>query len=403
MKTFRVTLQCWSFLSVLILVPNANLILCWNNSPVDDHDKTPGFPDTKMNLAPRLIAETVRSPAFRRPGEQLTARTAEPPKGGTPNTGPASGHVLGLKDAQFTVDGKPTFLYGISYYGALGAPEEFIRRDLADMKRSGFNWIRVWANWRAFGANAAAVDEEGRAIPTGLEKLKWLVSECDRQGFVVDVTLSRGNGVSGPPRLQALAAHRRAVETIVTALKPQRNCYFDLSNERNIRDKRFTSFDDLRVLREVIRQLDANRLVTASHAGDISNDELREYLQTVKADFISPHRPRDATSPARTEAKSREYLAWMKEFGRIVPLHYQEPFRRGFGKWEPSAEDFVIDARGAKAGGAAGWCFHNGDVRARPDGQPRRSFDLREKRLFEQLDEEERTAIMRLGAEFGNR
>src|SRR2546429_4550025 len=28
--------------------------------------------------------------------------------------------------------------------------------------RSGFNWIRVWANWRAFGADAAAVDGAGR-------------------------------------------------------------------------------------------------------------------------------------------------------------------------------------------------------------------------------------------------
>jgi hypothetical protein len=48
------------------------------------------------------------------------------------------------------------------------------------------------------------------------------------------------------------------------------------------------------------------------------------------------------------------------------------------------------------AGGAAGWCFHNGDERESPSGQPRRSFDLREKRLFEQLDEEERKVVERL-------
>ena len=60
-------------------------------------------------------------------------------------------------------------------------------------------------------------------------------------------------------------------------------------------------------------------------------------------------------------------------------------------------------ARGANAGGAAGWCFHNGDVRARPDGQPRRSFDLREKRLFEQLDEEELAVVKQLSGEFGSR
>ena len=73
-------------------------------------------------------------------------------------------------------------------------------------------------------------------------------------------------------------------------------------------------------------------------------------------------------------------------------VHYQEPFRRGFGKWEPTATDFVADARNARTSGAAGWCFHNGDQRNRADGIPRRSFDLREW-LFDQLDEEERKAI----------
>ena len=150
--------------------------------------------------------------------------------------------TLGISDARFTLNGKVTFLYGMSYYGALGASEEFVRRDLDEIQRGGFNWIRVWANWRAFGADAAAVDGEGRPIAEGLQKLKWLVGECDRRGMVVDVSLSRANGVSGPPRLQTLEAHRRAVETLVGAFKPWRNWYLDLSNERNIQDKRFTAW-----------------------------------------------------------------------------------------------------------------------------------------------------------------
>src|SRR5213076_1451645 len=129
------------------------------------------------------------------------------------------------------------------------------------------------------------------------------------------------------------------------------------------------------------------RLVTASHAGELTRADLRDYLQHVQLDFVSPHRPRIAGSPEQTESKSKEYLAWMKELGRVVPLHYQEPFRRDFGKWNPSAMDFVTDLEGALAGGAAAWCWHNG---ANRQGHPRRSFDLREKRLFEQLDDEER-------------
>ena len=88
----------------------------------------------------------------------------------------------------------------------------------------------------------------------------------------------------------------------------------------------------------------------------------------------------------------------MTELGRVVPVHYQEPFRRGFQPqtWEPDAEAFLEDLRQARAGGAAGWCFHNGDQKDDPASKPRRSFDLREHRLFEQLDDQERQVIEQL-------
>jgi endo-1,4-beta-mannosidase len=307
----------------------------------------------------------------------------------------ASTTRLGTHAASFTINGKPTFLRGISYYGALGAAEESIQRDLADVKRLGFNWIRVWATWAAFGNDVSAVDSDGQARESFLSKLQWLVAECDRQGIVVDVTLSRGNGTTGPARLQSLDAHRRAVETITQALKPYRNWYLDLANERNIRDKRFVSFEELKDLRSLVRQLDPERLVTASHAGDIGRDDLREYLVTVGVDFVSPHRPRNPKSPDQTESKSRDYLAWMQDLNRVVPLHYQEPFRRGFNpkQWEPPADAFLADLKQAIAGGAAGWCFHNGDQKDKTDAQPRRSFDLRDRRLFEQLDDEEKAVL----------
>jgi hypothetical protein len=163
-----------------------------------------------------------------------------------------------------------------------------------------------------------------------LKRLERLVAACDEQGVVVDVTLSCGNGSTGPARLQTLKAHRRAVETLVTALKAHPNWYLDLANERNIKDQRFTSFANIKDLRELVRKLNPHRLVTATHAGDVSRDNLSEYLSTVRVDFLSPHRPRTAESAGKTEARSKEHLTWMKELGREVPPHYQEPFRRGF-------------------------------------------------------------------------
>ena len=301
---------------------------------------------------------------------------------------------FGIQGSQFTLDGKPAFLAGASYYGGLGASEETLRRDLDDLKGAGFSWIRVWATWAAFGEDVSAVDlETGEPREPYLARLRALLGECDRRGIAVNVTLSRGNGTTGPSKIQDLKTHRRAVETLVTSLRDRRNWWLDLSNERNIRDKRFTSLEDLAALRSRARELDSRRLVTASHVGDPTRGELRAYLETAGLDFISVHRDRSESSPAQTEVQARECRTLLKELKREVPLLYDEPFRRGYGSWAPRAEDFAADMKGALAGGAAGWCFHNGSTRGTPDEKPRRSFDLREMRLFESLDAEERKAI----------
>lgn len=93
-------------------------------------------------------------------------------------------------------------------------------------------------------------------------------------------------------------------------------------------------------------------------------------------------------------------LAAMKLMGRVVPIHYQEPLRRDFSpQWQPAPKDFIDDLQGAINGGAAGWCFHNGvtfTAQGGWNGRPRRSFDMREQRLFEQLDRVEMQTITNL-------
>lgn len=306
-----------------------------------------------------------------------------------------AGTELGIEGKTFTVNGKPTFLLGISYYGALGASKEFILADLDDMEKYGFNWFRLWATWAAFDNDVSVVDGQGEARRPHLDKLRWLVAECDRRGITVDLTLSRGDGINGLPRLQDLETLGRAVHTLVSSLKQYRNWYLDLANERNIRDKRFVSVEELAALTKRLKALDPKRLVTASYAGSMTKEELREYLVKVRVDFISPHRPRNARSPGQTAERTKRFHAWMKEIGRTVPVHYQEPFRRGFrpDRFEPEAGLFLRDLEGARRGGAAGWCFHNGDQKNKPGSQPRRSFDLRKARLFDQLDAEEMTFI----------
>ena len=44
---------------LLFLVPSAELIVCWNDSRIEDHDQSPGNPTTRMNQAARLIREAI--------------------------------------------------------------------------------------------------------------------------------------------------------------------------------------------------------------------------------------------------------------------------------------------------------------------------------------------------------
>jgi len=301
---------------------------------------------------------------------------------------PSRATVLGIQGAEFTLNGEPTFLLGFSYYGALAAHQAAVRQDLDDARRFGFNWLRVWATWNAFDHDISAVGADGAPREPFLGQLKWLVAECDRRGLVVDVTLTRGGTLTN------FAAHHRAVETLVEALHAQRNWYLDLANEHDVHDARFVADAELKRLRDRVRRLDSSRLVTASFGGhDLTADDVSKSLRTIGFDFLAPHRPRTAQSPRETEDRTRALSKLMHELGYVAPIHYQEPFRRGYSGWEPKAEDFLTDLQGARAGGAAGWCFHNGQQSDTADKQPRRSFDLREARLFDQLDAVEQKVV----------
>lgn len=305
--------------------------------------------------------------------------------------------VLGLMDQQFTINGSPAFLVGFSYYGALGASGQTLERDLDAMREAGFNWLRVWATWDSFGENVSAVNADGTVREFYLRRLRQVVAECNRRGMVVDVTLARGERKENDApdvHIENAEAHMRAVREIVEALRPLPNWYLDLANERDVRDDRFVSVEELGKLRERARELNPSLLVTASFGGhDLTKRDVADVLQVVGADFLAVHRPRHAGSPQQTAERTREVLTMVNQLQFKAPVHHQEPFRRGYARWEPTTEDFLTDLRGAMEGGAAGWCFHNGATKTSVDGQPRRSFDLRQHALIDQLDSEERQVV----------
>jgi hypothetical protein len=215
--------------------------------------------------------------------------------------------------------------------------------------------------------------------------------------MIVDVTLARSRPSKQSDdsvHLRDLQAHQQAIRTIIEALKPHRNWYLDLANERDVRDDRFVPVDELKQLRDLARELAPELLVTASFGGhDLAQSDIRDAVQGFAADFLAIHRPRHSGSPSETENRTRDVRKMLGELSIACPVLHQEPLRRGYENWQPTADDFLTDLKGALKGGAAGWCFHNGSSRNAPDAQPRRSFDLRQRRLIDQLDGEERKVL----------
>lgn len=298
----------------------------------------------------------------------------------------------------FTLDGKPTFLLGISYYGGAGVSDPAsLKADLDDIAAAGFNWVRVWATW-SHGENVSVVNADGSVRQPYMSRLKTLIRECDRRGIVVDVTMTRGES----PMPLSRAEHLACAQTLARELKPFRNMYFDVANERDVGDARHVPLEEVGELIGAIKHIDPDRLCTASGVPG-SVEELSAYLGVGRCDFIAPHLGREPTSPAQTEARVREFIGWMEKLGKRVPIHLQEPFRRDYNRFQPTAKDFYTDAIGAKKGGGAGWCLHNGSSRLSADGRPHRSFLMSgsEGRLFKQLDGVEGEVVKQIAKRIG--
>src|SRR5262245_41365206 len=74
---------------------------------------------------------------LRRACAAVVETSPERPASDVPGRNVTGATVLGVRGTRFTPGGEPTFLLGMSYDGTLGAPEEFVRRDLDDLARHG--------------------------------------------------------------------------------------------------------------------------------------------------------------------------------------------------------------------------------------------------------------------------
>jgi hypothetical protein len=308
---------------------------------------------------------------------------------------PAAAGALGVSGHAITVDGRPTFLLGVSLFDALGRtpPRD---QDLDALVNWRINIVRVWAHW-----SAPIYAADGTLTRDGLARLTMLVRRLEARQLLLELVLLRPGQLPGQKfaLFASPAARVQAVRSLTEALRSSRGILFDLYNEHDHPDGPI-SHADARVLRDAVKAIDPGRIVTMSSTHLLGADGRMDKAgeENLRAevgrgpggtaiDVVTPHFPRTAdwaTATARRIAVVREAL---DRLGSNAPIYLDEERRA-----EPRTlldPDAYLEALGnAREGGAAGWLFHTAA-----------GFDFAEKPFLAALSPKERNALSRLGPE----
>lgn len=280
--------------------------------------------------------------------------------------------TLGIEGERFTVNGEAVFLQGISAMDAIGKLDG---EQLDWLKARGFNLIRVWPYWvqslldqhaptaRALERENLLWNEDGSVRPEKLQELRDLLKAADARGIVVDLTMFSTFAcfVDDPD----LTIRRRALQEVTRGIREFRNVLYDLVNEHNNYGF-MTTHPDLRILRDAVKEVDPERIVTASNVhGAFGLKPLEEVLPfyiteitEVRLDVMTPHFVRTPDFASETAGRLRLLRQALREEGIRVPIYLQEEARRRHSGLNPSLEEFLLSATSAKREGAAAWVFH---------------------------------------------
>lgn len=301
-----------------------------------------------------------------------------------------------IQNARFVVRGQRQFLLGISYFDGLSAPPDIQHADLTELRKNGFNAIRVWGTWyrEEQPRLVALFRRSGSLNPEGLWQLRRLLTNAQAKGLVTVLTFSRDTMIP-----ISFENYKHGIISVISSIKKFRSVLIDIQNESNhcgLDDptcEGHLTLQQVGNIRTAIRLVDPGRLSTASRNGQAilpGRDDYGSFRTIARVDYISTHRPprsRDAVWAQTTDDEVRQIRAIV---GPTIPILLDESNRcnKIVVCTNPSTATriFYMAARNAKIAGAAGWFFHT-----------RAGFKLSNRSIFAQLNSVERQVVLNLG------
>jgi hypothetical protein len=303
--------------------------------------------------------------------------------------------ALTVSDTSFAIGGTERWLAGISLFDALG-PNPPRDEDLDALGAWGVSIVRVWAHW-----NAPIYDAAGLLHREGRARLHALVERLRARGLILELVLLRPGQLPGERfAIFASADSRiRAVREISESLRPYRNVLFDLYNEHD-HPHGPIAHRDLRPIRDAVKQIDPDRLVTVSstayhfldpqsaldeHGRKNVREEVGLDEGSVGADLLAVHLPDNPGWVEATDTRVRTLRQALAEMKRDVPIYLSEGPRARPGESTIPAKSYLAAAERARRAGAAGWVFHTSA-----------GYRLGDVPFLEALNDDERQALTEL-------
>jgi len=295
----------------------------------------------------------------------------------------------------FSINDQRKFLVFVSYFDALDVGYNEFSADLQYLKDRGVDGVRIMPNWwtapRLYAsgnplqyAQDTLFQPDGSLRAVTRDHLYEYLNRAKQAGVVVDLSFSpetvSSNENGGGPTALTWEAYKTGLRQITVALRDRgdRHVMFDIANEGNINGPcnsvtppstatcrgmvpNVNDYGDLAAFVAELKALDPTRVITMStDQGYNDSDATLPRTRSEQLGLMATTWHDD-----RVGNWYNNYATHMNNLHGSLPVYFQEPTPWGTASSTNDGplntdtwQNFITAVTGAKAAGAAAWCYH---------------------------------------------